>query len=153
LDIGIGSGEFIKESKIKVFGFDINKYAINWLIKNNIYINPYESMPKVCGLTFWDSLEHMPRPTELLSLVKKNQYVFISMPIFNNISDVKSSKHYRPNEHYYYFTCKGLNNYMNDLGFKLIEIDDFETHSGREDILTFVFQKQNLISKLSFNLF
>lgn len=154
LDIGIGSGEFIKESNVKVFGFDINKCAIDWLIKNNIYINPYETMPKVCGLTFWDSLEHMPRPTELLGLVKKNQYVFISMPIFKNISDIKSSKHYRPNEHYYYFTSKGLNNYMSDLGFKLIEIDDFETQSGREDILTFVFQKQqNLISKLGFNLF
>jgi len=153
LDIGIGSGEFIRGLNIKAFGFDINKYAIDWLKKENIYINPYEKMPKVCGITFWDSLEHIPKPSEILSTVKTNQYVFISMPIFRSISDVKSSKHYRPNEHYYYFTCKGLNYYMSDLGFKLIEIDDFETQAGREDILTFVFQKQNLFSKINFNLF
>jgi hypothetical protein len=141
LDIGIGSGEFIKSSKIKVFGFDINPLAIQWLQEQNIFVDPNQQMPDVSGLTFWDSLEHIPNPSSILELVKKEQYVFISMPIFEDLTQLKQSKHYRPNEHYYYFTIKGMTKYMMDLNFSLIEISDFESKSGRQDILTFVFKK------------
>lgn len=143
LDIGVGSGEFIKNSKIKTFGFDINPLAEEWLKKNNIFLNPYKEMLNVDGVTFWDSLEHIPNPNGILSLVKDKQYVFISMPIFANLLSIKSSKHYRPNEHYYYFTSKGMIQYMKDSGFQIVEIQDGETQAGREDILTFVFQKIN----------
>lgn len=143
LDIGIGSGEFIKCSNFEfgIFGFDINPVAVEWLKSNYLYKNPYEDMPPVDGLSFWDSLEHIPNPNELLSLMRKNQYAFISIPIFEDLKKLKSSKHYRPNEHYYYFTKDGLVKYMKDSNFKLIEIDDFEIKAGRQDILTFVFQK------------
>lgn len=141
LDIGVGSGEFIKNSKIKTFGFDINPKAIDWLKSNNIFIDPYQDDLKVDGLSFWDSLEHIPNPNALLSKVLKNQYVFISIPIFKEFPQIKNSKHYRPNEHYYYFTSYGLIHYMKDSGFNLIKLDDFETKAGREEILTFVFIK------------
>lgn len=147
LDVGIGSGEFIKSSKIKVLGYDINLLAVNWLIENGIYANPFESTPDIDGWTFWDSLEHMTDPHSILSLVKKGQYVFISMPIFNDILDVKKSKHYKPNEHYYYFTAKGMKKYMADLYFELIEISDCETLAGRESILTFVFKRYYQINE------
>jgi hypothetical protein len=141
LDIGIGSGEFIKSSQIKVFGFDINPFAIKWLKEKEIFINPFEKMPEVGGLSFWDSLEHMKNPNSILSLVKSGQYVFISIPIFKNLIKVKESKHYRPNEHYYYFTKKGMIKYMKDSNFSFVENQNFETKSGRENILTFVFKK------------
>jgi hypothetical protein len=141
LDIGIGSGEFIKESKITVYGFDINEIAVKWLKERGLYVDPYNKMPDVGGLTFWDSLEHIPNPNALLSLVKSKQYVFISIPIFDNLFSLKKSKHYRPNEHYYYFTANGMLKYMKDSGFSVVEIEDFETKAGREDIMTFVFQK------------
>ena len=141
LDIGIGSGEFIKESKIPAYGFDINEIAVKWLKEIGLYVDPYNKMPDVGGLTFWDSLEHIPNPNALLSLVKSKQYVFISIPIFDNLFNLKKSKHYRPNEHYYYFTANGIVKYMKDSGFSVVEIDDFEIKSGREDIMTFVFQK------------
>lgn len=142
LDIGVGSGEFIKSSKIKTFGFDINPKAIDWLKSNNIFMDPYQDDLKVAGLTFWDSLEHIPNPSNLLCKISKNQYVFISIPIFKNFPQIKNSKHYRPNEHYYYFTSYGLINYMKDSDFDLIKLDDFETKAGREGILTFVFIKR-----------
>lgn len=142
LDIGIGSGEFIKSSRIKVFGFDINPVAVQWLKDQNLYYNPYDNMPDVGGLSFWDSLEHIPNPNQLLSLLRQNQYAFISIPIFKDLGKVKESKHYRPDEHYYYFTKEGMVKYMTDSNFNLIEIDNFEIKAGREDILTFVFQKQ-----------
>ena len=42
IDIGIGSGIFIKYAQkynYNISGYDINKYSINWLKKNNIYFN------------------------------------------------------------------------------------------------------------------
>lgn len=141
LDIGIGSGEFIKESDIKVYGFDINPLAIDWLTEKRLFIDPYIEMPEVDGLTFWDSLEHIPEPSDILSLVLKNQYVFVSMPIFDNLMNLKKNKHYRPNEHYYYFTLNGIISYFKDLDFDCLEISDFEICAGRENIFTFVFQK------------
>lgn len=143
LDIGIGSGEFIKESNVRIFGYDINPIAIRWLKEHGIYIDPYVKIPDVNGLTFWDTLEHIPNPNLLLSAVKSGQYIFISIPVFKDLLYVRSSKHYRPNEHYYYFTTDGLLKYMDDSLFNLVEVDDFETRSGREDILTFVFVKRD----------
>lgn len=141
LDIGIGSGEFIKASGLVVYGYDINPVAVRWLRENGLYKDPYAEMPKVNGLTFWDSLEHIPNPGALLYLVPKDYYAFISMPIFTDLTRVRRSKHYKPNEHYYYFTSNGMIKYMTDSGFSLVEMSDFETRSGREDILTFVFRK------------
>lgn len=141
LDVGIGSGEFIKSSNIKTFGFDINPLAKQWLKEKDLFQDPYIEMPNVDGVTFWDSLEHIPVPCDILSLITKNQYAFISMPIFSDLLTLKSSRHYRPNEHYYYFTSKGMIQYMHDLDFSIVEIQDGETQAGREGILTFVFQK------------
>lgn len=141
LDIGIGSGEFIKSSKIKTYGFDINSMAIDWLKEKDIFANPYEKMPDVTGLTFWDSLEHIPKPSDLLSLIPSNFYIFISMPIISDLIRITENKHYKPNEHYYYFTSNGMIKWMKDSNFSLIEMSDFETKSGREEITTFVFKK------------
>lgn len=144
LDIGIGSGEFIKSSKLKTYGFDINPYGVKWLKFNKIYINPYELVPEnICGWTFWDSLEHFQNPQEILKLVKIGHYIFISIPIFANILDVKKSKHFRRDEHFYYFSHLGLVNYISKSGFRLLEHLDFEIKSGRESIFTFVFQRQS----------
>jgi SAM-dependent methyltransferase len=141
LDIGIGSGEFIKSSNIRVFGFDINPVAIRWLRQAKLYCDPYTSMPEIDGVTFWDSLEHIPDPGSLLSLIRQDCYVFVSIPIISDLLKVRQSKHYKPNEHLYYFTSSGIIEFMFKHKFDIIEISDQETKAGREDILTFVFQK------------
>lgn len=141
LDVGIGSGEFIKESGIAVYGYDINPVAIRWLRQSGIYRDPYADMPKVDGISLWDVLEHIPNPNNLLSKVRQGMFVFVSIPIISDLINVKRSKHYKPNEHYYYFTSSGLMKYMDDSGFMIVEMSDQETRSGREDIFTFVFVK------------
>ncbi len=142
LDVGIGSGEFIKCSKLKVYGTDINEVAIDWLKFHKLYVDPYKAVPSdVDGWTFWDSLEHFREPQDILTKIPEGNYVFISMPIFHNIMEVKASKHYRPNEHYYYFTSIGLMEYMKQGGFTLVEHNDQESKAGRDQILTFVFWK------------
>lgn len=144
VDIGIGSGEFIESSvKLKVYGFDINPIGVNWLKKRNLFFNPYiENSSKIEGFSLWDVLEHIPNPDEFVSKIICNQLLFISIPVFDDFDLIKSSKHYKPNEHYYYFNTKGLIKYLNDWKFECLEVNDNETKAGREGITTFVFRKQ-----------
>lgn len=142
IDMGIGSGEFIKKSKIPVLGYDVNEVAIKWLKEKEIFVDPYENIPDdVDGLSFWDVLEHIPEPSVILSKVPSGKYVFISIPIFDDVLKVRQSKHYKPNEHLYYFSSMGMIVFMDIQGFDLVEISDGETRAGRESILTFVFKK------------
>ena len=142
LDIGIGSGEFIKSSKINVFGYDINNCGIEWLKSNNLFLNPYEdNIDSIDGFTFWDSLEHFYEPTDLLNIISTDKYIFVSLPIFKNIFEIKKSKHYKPNEHISYFTSKGFANFLEKSGYDLIEMSSEEIKSGREEIYTFVAKK------------
>ena len=143
LDIGIGSGEFIKSAKkLKVYGYDINPFGIKWLKDKELFLDPYKEIPQeVEGLTFWDSLEHFTDPQDILKLFRPGLYAFISIPIFHDILKVKDWKHYRPNEHFYYFTFRGMVNYMKQSGFQLLDHHDEEIEAGRQDILTFAFRR------------
>ncbi len=141
IDIGIGSGEFINNSNMIVFGYDINEVAISYLKDIDLFRDPYMSLDGIEGLTFWDVLEHIPSPYGLLKLVAKGMFVFISIPIFADLTKVKESKHFRKNEHYVYYTENGLIKYMFDSGFRWLETSHGETEAGRDSIGSFVFQK------------
>jgi hypothetical protein len=137
VDIGIGAGRFVQESGGK--GFDVNKSAIKWLKNNNLWSDPYES-PVDC-ITCWDSLEHIPKPEKLLAQVK--HWVFVSIPIFTTAESVIRSKHYRPGEHIWYFTERGLIQYMAKHGFALKSHSDAEIKIGREDIKSYAFCRES----------
>lgn len=137
VDIGIGAGRFVQESGGK--GFDVNKSAIKWLKNNDIWVDPYEE--SVDCITCWDSLEHIPEPEKLLAQVKK--WVFVSIPIFANAESVVRSKHYKPGEHIWYFTERGLIEYMAKHGFVLKSHSDEETKIGREDIKSYAFCRED----------
>lgn len=153
LDIGIGSGAFIRYHDSKVFGFDICEPAVEWLKKKCLYTNPWmETKPEINGYCFWDSFEHIVQPSIILSSLSAGTYVFISMPIISNDSQIGNLeelalwmyqwKHFRPNEHVHYWTAGGLKKYMKSLGFSLIVQSDKEVKIGRQDIGTFVFMKE-----------
>lgn len=147
LDVGIGSGSFLVGRDVFLDkhctqGYDVNLYGIEFLKHNqaffDIYVNSY--YPFEC-LTFFDSLEHIVKPSEILKKLS-NQYVIVSIPIFKSVDHVLKSRHYRKDEHYYYFTESALINYMRLLKCELVEVSDFEIQAGREGIYTFVFKKQ-----------
>jgi hypothetical protein len=146
LDVGVGSGEFMSLFPKRSYGFDINDVAVEKLLQKNSFIDPYaQPIPDaIDGLTFWDTLEHMRRPSDILKKPRIGVYVFISMPIFTDLTLVAQSKHYRPDEHYYYYTEDGLKKFMNDLGYTHLETSDGETKAGREGILSFTFQRTQL---------
>lgn len=141
IDIGIGSGAFLKSLNIEKKGFDVNKHAIEWLQDNNLYHNPYEEENNFDGFCFWDVLEHFENPNDILCKVPKNSYVITSLPIFDDITRIHLSKHYRPNEHLCYFTINGIINFFDELKFECIEIRSDEIKIGRQDIMAFVFRK------------
>ena len=140
LDIGIGSGEFIKKVRLKAYGYDINPFATQWLKTRNLFLNPYEDdLSNICAYTMWDVIEHMIDPMPLLN--KINGLLFTSMPIFSDFDNLIVSKHYKENEHIRYFTFDGLIQFMEFAGFCLIEHNKSENTVGRDGIGTFVFQK------------
>ena len=54
---------------------------------------------------------------------------------------IMESKHYRPREHLWYYSHRGLVNNMSDAGFDFITVDNYEIEAGREDIYSYVFKK------------
>ena len=135
LDIGIGGGRFVTEAN--ALGFDVNPEAIAWL--GDRYLDPYQN--KVKAISCWDSLEHIQDPESLVGTV--TDWVFVSMPIYNNQEDCLLSKHFKPGEHIWYWTRQGLCYWFEKLGFELIEENKIESDLGREGIESFAFRKRN----------
>lgn len=141
VDVGIGSGAFINERSRRgraSCGFDVNPAGIRWLHERLKLVDPY-AIP-FNAMTMWDVLEHIPDFRPLLANVW--EWLFVSLPIFENADHVLRSKHFRPDEHCWYFTHAGLARVLNDLGFLLVEYSDIETKLGREDIGSFVFRRK-----------
>jgi hypothetical protein len=135
LDIGIGSGDFVK-NRPNTKGYDINPHAVKWLTENKLFKNPIKPTN---SLTFWDSLEHIHEPKKLLESAK--EYVFVSCPIYKDLKHLLGSKHYKPSEHCWYWTLDGVKTFMKSYGFELLEYNWQETDIGREDIGSFVFKR------------
>lgn len=135
LDVGIGAGEFI-ESRPNTFGFDVNPKAVEWLKSENKYREDFENFQ---NFTFWDVIEHIPEPEKYFERI--HGFLFASIPVFKDLSKIRESKHYRPNEHLYYFTEKGFVEWMKLHGFRCIERNENETLAGRESIMSFAFLK------------
>lgn len=135
VDIGIGSGEFIKHRKL-TRGYDVNPAAWRWLQANRLWAEELHSFD---GYTMWDVIEHCPTPSDYFSQIKPGAYLFTSIPIFEDIRKVRDSKHYRPSEHLYYWTRDAFVWWMGLHGFALLEELDFETQAGRDSIRSFAF--------------
>jgi hypothetical protein len=141
VDIGIGSGAFVEAWDAtghgRAWGWDVNPAGDAWLGRHDkrwdIWHRP------AAAVTLWDVLEHMPNPQDLLAQV--DGHVFLSLPIFDGPDHVLRSRHFRRDEHYWYFTRGGLIAFMERCGFALYGESRAETELGREDIGTFAFAR------------
>jgi hypothetical protein len=136
VDIGIGCGQFV-QTRPATFGYDVNPAGIEWLRTRQRFVDPYARLVKAA--TFWDSLEHIRDPGALL--VNVTSWAFVAIPIFRNLPHVLRSKHFRPDEHFWYFTERGFVTFMGSHGFELVERNMDETTIGREDILSYAFRR------------
>lgn len=137
IDFGIGAGQFV-DAHGNARGYDINPVAIAWLKARGLYTDPYRD--PVWALTAWDSLEHIPAPGQLIARVRS--LVFVSTPIYHGLDHVLRSKHFRPDEHFWYWTAHGLRALFDDHGFDCVHVCRMEERHGREDILTAVFRRR-----------
>jgi len=133
-DVGIGSGQFVEMTNCK--GYNVNTFAKEWLNEHGKYADVYTVT--FDALSFWDVLEHIDNPTELL--IKTNN-IFVSIPVYKDVYSCLSSKHLRPGEHIWHFTDIGIKNFMSYYGFDCKDSSNFETDLGREDIRTYYFSK------------
>ena len=136
-DVGIGSGSFIAAMDGETKGYDISLPALKWLNRKGLFHNPYTRGAR--AVTMWDSMEHIENFPVLLGNVR--YFVFMSLPIFTGLDHVLRSRHYRKNEHCWYFTEDGLLRLMARLGWALLESNDAETRAGRDGIGSFAFRK------------
>lgn len=137
VDIGIGGGAFMiaaSEADLSPKGSDINTFALSWLGRRN----ELWTGDDVEAMTFWDSIEHIENPTQLLS---RTQWAFISTPIYDNEVAVRASKHFKPGEHIHYWSHAGLIMYMLAQGFGLADYNTMESDLGREGIGSYAFKK------------
>lgn len=137
VDVGIGSGEFIR-NRPNTWGHDVNPAGIEWLKRNDLWA---KNLQGFAGATFWDVLEHVPTPEDYFKQLPLHAFLFCSIPLFYALGAVRASKHYRPNEHLYYFTEQGFIDWMERHGFRLLEMQDFEIQAGRESIYSFAFRR------------
>lgn len=139
LDTGIGCGEFIK-SRPNTFGQDVNPRGVEWLKKNG---KLREDMESFKAFTFWDVLEHVENPNDYFKRMPDGSHVFATIPVFDDLSNVRQSKHYKPGEHLYYWTKAGFIQWMERYRFHLLERSDFEVQAGRESVRSFAFMKMS----------
>lgn len=141
VDVGIGSGAFIKTRGSSItHGYDVNPKAIAWLQRDRIWIDLYAN--KVPAATFWDVLEHIREPEKALAQVL--HHAFVSVPIFRDPAHVLDSRHYRKDEHYWYWTRAGFIRFANECGFAVDDILATESAIGRDEIETFVLVRESV---------
>lgn len=136
VDIGIGGGRFVTEADC--WGYDVNAEAVAWLKARNRYFDIYANATE--AICCWDSLEHIPEPEKLLAQV--GEWVFVSMPIYQDSKDCLKSKHFKPGEHLWFFTDWGFINWMDRQGFEMMERNDIESKLGREEIMSYAFRRR-----------
>lgn len=137
VDIGVGSGEFIR-ARPGTMGQDINPAAIDWLRRKNLWV---EKMSEFSAFTFWDVLEHVPEPDRYFRKIPDRAHLFCCLPIFAELGRIRESRHYKPGEHLYYWTERGFVDWMAEYRFGLLERRDFEIAAGRDSIVSFAFRR------------
>jgi Methyltransferase domain len=141
IDVGIGSGAFIEARRARqrtTYGYDVNPAGLAWLEQRMLLVDPH--LVSFDAVTLWDVLEHIPDFQSLLANVK--DWVFASLPIFRDAEHALCSKHFKPDEHFWYFTRDGLVDAMKLCGFAQVSESNVETELGREDIGTFAFRRE-----------
>lgn len=137
VDVGIGSGQFV-EMRPQTKGFDVNPAGVQWLKERGLWADLYATRHD--ALTFWDSLEHIDRPD--FAVAQADKWVFVSVPIFCSAEHILRSRHFRRDEHIWYWTHDGLIGWFQQQGFRLAEHNMIESDLGRDGIGSYAFYRK-----------
>ena len=120
LDFGYGNGAFLTYASSFIpncFGFDVAETNYHEGKKWE-RINYLEQKGKPMVATFWDSLEHLENPEEVVRGIDA-EYVCISLPWFTYELDFNNWHHRKPDEHLHHFTPDALITLMQDCNYRL----------------------------------
>lgn len=136
IDVGIGAGQFV-DARPETKGFDVNPAGVEWLKTRGKWADLYAD--RYPALTFWDALEHIDRPE--IAIAKAEEWVFVSIPVFAGAEHILSSRHYRKDEHIWYWTHDGLIRWFAEQGFTCVEHNAIESELGRDGIGSYAFRR------------
>ena len=149
--------DFVKEIKPKIvldYGAGacfLSKYAPKGVVVDTYDIGDFPVKytgirHKSYDLIFLcDVLEHIPDFREFDYLWEKAEYVYISIPILPKGRELKTWKHFKPGEHYHYFTERSLDLFFEGRGFENIK-SGYPECKIRSDIYS-VLYKRSIILK------
>ncbi len=131
-DYGCGKTPFYKPEEV---GGAWDKYTVGFTKFNRIAWLHTES------LLLFDVLEHIYDPESFLLNVPHNKCI-LTIPIvpgdkLESLDDIKDWKHYKPGEHFWYFTHNGFVKFVENIGWKIAYSGQNEC-PPRQDITSFV---------------
>lgn len=142
LDVGIGCGQFLDacwhEGWAASRGCDVNPAGLAWLRERKALDAPAWHTYEV--VTFWDSIEHIFDLDG--ALARAETWVFVAMPVFTDLGHVRRSRHFRPDEHFWYFTDAAFRAFMAGAGFDVVDSTEREVELGREDIRSYACRRR-----------
>lgn len=141
IDVGAAAGTFVRAARragFEAMGFDVIPRANERLKEAGLHS---DTLAYFDAVTMWDSIEHVKAPEAYLKRVRKGAVLVAAIPIFRGLRNIRKSKHYKPGEHFYYWTPEGFVEWMGHHGFRLLEESDHETRCGREAIGAFAFKR------------
>ena len=157
IDIGCGSALVLTMLKrsfrtarikgVKLYGYEEIAKIKYRLIAENMYYDIYKGLEDDYYpfriITMFDVLEHMKMPDIVLNKIEPRSKLICTIPVVEKmeLDCIRSNKHYRPNEHYWYWTTSGFIHWMWLRGFHLWDDMDHEKRLGRESVHTFVFER------------
>lgn len=131
LDYGCGCGWF---RAFRPQGVEVDSYDVMPVPQTGIANNSYDV---VC---LWDVLEHFENLDEIIPVLLKGKKVALTIPIKPEGVELTTWKHYKPREHFQYFTPESLDLFMKQIGFKLIKSGYLEC-PPRKDIMSALYEK------------
>lgn len=145
VDVGIGCGAFLESLRatypdFKTFGYDVCPEAIRWLADRGLPADFWAPGAQWDALTFWDVLEHLANPAAALE--RARHWAFVTIPTFRDGDHVLASKHFRRDEHRWYWTRAGFIAWADANGFRCVDHSTREALLGREDVETFVLRRR-----------
>lgn len=140
LDFGCCAMQFLRAWGGEARGYDVIESVRADLKSAGRFIDPArDHVPPV--VTCWDSLEHLREPESLVAKIPLSGWLFASLPVFAREQHALDSRHFRPDEHYHYFTEWGLVRWMNMQGFTLADVSWAESELGRDNIMACAFRR------------